>query len=270
MLQPTIVRRSRTLGTVPSRDDRNHGAPQAHVQAVQRATVSERILFISDDEQFRSLLCGLLAAQGCPNVLGVDSLAALDSSNGHANVDIAIVDLSVSYADAARAFRKIKGGDTSTVVIVANGYNFASADLATNGDVVLTKPFDPRELMFIVRGMLHVRTRSAPQGRERLSAGPITLHPLFNTVTVAAREIALTGAETRLLEELVINASNPVTRDRLTRRTLGCEWSPFDRRLDTHINRLRRKIGTDPSGRTPIRTIRSIGYLLLTDWEPRA
>lgn len=197
------------------------------------------------------------------------SLTALASNDGLANVDIAIVDTSVSYADAVRAFRKLKkGGNTSIVVIVANGYASASADLATNGDVLLAKPFDPRELLFIVRGMLHLRTGGASPGRDSLSAGPITLHTLLNTATVAAREIDLTGAETRVLEELVINASNPVSRDRLTRRALGRAWSPFDRCLDTHINRLRRKIGEDLCGRTPIRTVRSIGYLLLADWEP--
>ena len=269
MFQPIISKGARLPAARPGRED--HGAPNAAVSALQRTTVAERILFISDDEQFRSLLCGLLAAQGCPNVLGVDSLTALDSSGVLANVDIAIVDTSVSYADAVRAFRKLRmSGDTSIVVIVANGYHSASADLATNGDVLLAKPFDPRELIFIVRGMLHVRGRGAPQGREALSAGPITLHTLRSTATVAAREVDLTGAETRLLEELVINASNPVTRDRLTRRALGRAWSPFDRCLDTHINRLRRKIGADLAGRTPIRTIRSIGYLLLADWEPRA
>jgi len=269
MFQPIISKGARLPAARPGRED--YGAPNAAVSALQRTTVAERILFISDDEQFRSLLCGLLAAQGCPNVLGVDSLTALDSSGVLANVDIAIVDTSVSYADAVRAFRKLRmSGDTSIVVIVANGYHSASADLATNGDVLLAKPFDPRELIFIVRGMLHVRGRGAPQGREALSAGPITLHTLRSTATVAAREVDLTGAETRLLEELVINASNPVTRDRLTRRALGRAWSPFDRCLDTHINRLRRKIGADLAGRTPIRTIRSIGYLLLADWEPRA
>lgn len=257
-------------GTEQVQEGGSHVAPTADVRAARRVTVAERILFISDDEQFRALLCGLLAAHGYANVIGLGSFAALVSNSALANVDLAIVDTSVSYAEAVRAFRKLRqGGDTSIVVIVANGYHSASADLATNGDVLLAKPFDPRELVFIVRGMLHGRARGASQGRDSLSAGPVTLHTLLNTATVAAREVDLTGAETRVLQELLINAGNPVTRDRLTRRALGREWSPFDRCLDTHINRLRRKIGKDLGGRTPIRTIRSLGYLMLADWEPR-
>ena len=254
MFQPTISKRK----------------PATDIGAAQPATNAERIVLISDDEQFRALLCGLLEAHGYPNVNGVGSFAALVSNSALANVDLAIVDTSVSYAQAVRAFRKLKkGGNSSIVVIVANGHHSASADLATNGDVLLAKPFDPRELVFIVRGMLHSRARGAAQGRDSLSAGPITLHTLLNTATVAAREVDLTGAETRILQELLVNAGNAVTRERLTRRALGRKWTPFDRCLDTHINRLRRKIGEDLGGRTPIRTIRSLGYLMLVDWQPR-
>lgn len=250
--------------------ERESVGSQADVAAARAATDAERILFISDDEQFRAPLCGLLAVHGYPNVLGVSSFTALGSSEALTNVDVAIIDTSASYAAAVRALRKLKtSGDASIVVIVENGYGFASAELATNGDVLLAKPFDPRGLVFVVRGMLHGRGRSAPLSRESLSAGPVTLHTLLNTATVAAREVGLTGAETRVLEELMTNAGTPVTRDRLTRRALGRAWSPFDRCLDTHINRLRRKLGKDLGGRTPIRTIRSIGYLMLSDWEPR-
>ena len=259
---------SRMRGTALVRE-RESSAALPRIGAAQPATDAERILFISDDEQFRAPLCELLALHGYPDVLGMNSLTALGSSEALANADIAIVDTSVSHAQAVRALRKLKGSsDTSIVVVVANNYTFAG-DLASNGDVLLAKPFDPRELVFVVRGMLHSRAHGTARGRESLSAGPVTLHTLLNTATVAAREVGLTGAETRVLEELMTNAGTPVTRDRLTRRALGRAWSPFDRCLDTHINRLRRKLGKDLVGRTPIRTIRGIGYLMLSDWEPR-
>src|SRR5512134_3098043 len=120
MFRPTISKGSRMRRTGLGQEEWTYGTSAAEVGTAQRATVAERILFISDDEQFRALLCGLLAAHGYPNVLGVDSLTALASSDGLANVDIAIVDTSVSYAEAVRAFRKLKkGGNTSIVVIVA-------------------------------------------------------------------------------------------------------------------------------------------------------
>jgi DNA-binding response OmpR family regulator len=92
----------------------------------------------------------------------------------------------------------------------------------------------------------------------------------LNTAIVATREIELTGVETRILRELVIAAGTPVSRNHLTSCGLGRGWSPDDRCLDSHIKRLRRKIGCDSHGRTPIRTVRNIGYLLLERWQPAA
>jgi DNA-binding response OmpR family regulator len=245
---------------VPGNDGARHNAIRA-----------ERILLVSNDEQLRALLCELFVAHGYANVLGMDALTALAWSNRLANPAVAIVDTSVSCVDAVRAIGKLKkSGNASIVVIAPTGDTLASANPATNGDVLLVKPFDPRELVFIVRTMLRGQSPDAVPTRESLSVGPIRLHTLLNTVTVATREIDLTGVETRVLEELLVNAGNPVSRDHLMRRALGREWSPFDRCLDSHIKRVRRKIGADRHGRTPIRTLRGIGYLLLAEWEPRA
>lgn len=237
--------------------------------ALTSVALTERILCISDDEQLRALLCELLAAHGYRRVLGLDNTSVLASSQQLASCELAIVDASTSYAHAVHAFRAVKkSGNAPVVVIGARNYPFDDNDLAASGDVLLSKPFDPRELLFVIRGMLHGRVRNAPQNRDWLSAGPVTLHTLLNSVTVADREIGLTGCETRVLEELLMNASSPVSRDRLTRHALGRDWSPFDRCLDSHINRLRRKIGEDRRGRTPIRSIRGVGYMLVADWEP--
>jgi DNA-binding response OmpR family regulator len=254
---------------VPDENGAASEAASLGAAAPTSVTLAERILCISDDEQLRALLCELLAAHGYRRVVGLDNAAVLAPSQQLATCDLAIVDASSSYAHAVHAFRTVKkSGNASVVVIGARNYPFDDNDLAASGDVLLTKPFDPRELLFVVRGMLHGRARSAPQSREWLSVGPITLHTLLNSVTVAEREIELTGCETRVLEELLMNASSPVSRDRLTRHALGREWSPFDRCLDSHINRLRRKIGEDRRGRTPIRSIRGVGYMLVADWEP--
>lgn len=235
-----------------------------------RATASERILVISDDYQLRVLICELIVAHGFTSVLSATSVTALASSDQLANCDVAIIDSSVAHSDAMRAFRKLqKGGIASIVLIGGKDIEPTNADIGTNGAVLLATPFDPRELMLVIRGMVHRRAPPSPAKKsESLVVGPLGLHTLLNVATVADREIELTGVETRILEELLTNASNPVSRDRLTHRALGREWSPLDRCLDTHIKHLRRKIGEDRSGRTPIRTIRGIGYLILADWQP--
>ena len=226
-------------------------------------------MLVSDDAQLRSLLCGLLVAHGYDGILGVDSKTAMTAERLRAEWAIAIVDVSVPSFGAMHALRALQATNAAIVVIVPKKNGDATLhDLAAGGDVVLGKPFDPRELLLIIRGMLEGNTSAEEPSDAPVAVGPISLSPLLNAATVAAREIELTDVETRILHELLRNAAQPVTRERLTRRALLRNWSPDDRALDTHINRLRRKLGVDQRGRTPIRTITGIGYLLLADWKP--
>jgi len=234
-------------------------------------SLAARILLVSDDAQLRSLLCGLLVAHGYDGIFGVDSQTALTEERQRAEWDIAIVDVSLPSYSAMHALRVLQATNAAIVVIVPKKNGDATPhDLAAGGDVVLGKPFDPRELLLIIRGMLEDNNTEAEEPSDSpVAVGPIRLSPLLNAATVAAREIELTDVETRILHELLLNATHAVTRERLTRRALLRNWSPDDRALDTHINRLRRKLGVDQRGRTPIRTITGIGYLLLADWQPK-
>ncbi|HEY3516802.1 MAG TPA: response regulator transcription factor [Gammaproteobacteria bacterium] len=231
-------------------------------------SLAARILLVSDDAQLRSLLGGLLVAHGYDGVQGVDSQSAVTAERLRTDWDVAIVDVSVPSGGAMHALRQLKTTNAAIVVIVPKKNGSATPHELAGGDVVLGKPFDPRELLLIIRGMLEGDADAETSSDSSLSVGPISLSPLLNAATVASREIELTDVETRILHELLLNATHPVTRERLTRRGLLRNWSPEDRTLDTHINRLRRKLGVDYRGRTPIRTITGVGYLLLADWSP--
>ena len=227
---------------------------------------SARIVVVSDDDQLRSLLCGLLNAYGYGGVGSVDIRSALALKTSLAEW-IAVVDTSVSYDQTLRVLRQLKRANAVTIALYEKRDSaLVPRELPASTDVVLGKPFDPRELLLVIRGMLGGPDRAMPRGDATVSAGPITLSMPLNQATVASREIELTGVEARILCELVANATHPVTRERLMRRALLS--SADTRNLDTHVSRLRRKIGTDRRGRTPIRTVRSVGYLLLEHWEP--
>jgi two-component system response regulator CpxR len=229
-----------------------------------------RIILVSDDEQLRSLLYGLLVAHRYAGIVSVDSQSAL-AGDPPAEWDVAVVDVSGASLHTLRALRHLKTTSAAVVVIGAKKTGAATPhDGATGGDVLLAKPFDPRELLLIIRGMLDAGGDAQEPSRATVSVGPISLSPLLNSAIVASREIELTDVEARILRELLINATHPVTRERLTRRGLRRDWSPHDRGLDTHINRLRAKLGNDHRGRTPIRTVTGVGYLLLADWTPAA
>jgi DNA-binding response OmpR family regulator len=228
-----------------------------------------RIVLVSDDEQLRLLLSGLLMAHGYQGVVGVDTRSAIASQSAPAGWDIAVVDTSVSHDGAIRVLRQLRSTSAATVALFAKKAGAGvPRDLVAGADVLLGKPFDPRELLLVVRGMLDGEGSGTPGDSAPVSVGPILLWALLNQATVARREIELTGVEVRILRELMLNANRAVTRERLLRSALLREESPDTRRLDTHMNRLRRKIGSDRRGRTPLRTVRGVGYLLVEHWEP--
>lgn len=234
------------------------------VSAVSIMTPSAlRILLVSDDAQLSLLLSGLLVAHGY-DVVSTGGAAAC-ARRPIADWDAAIVDAAATRA--ARWLHDIEAPTRVPTIVIAAANTAAARPLWNRADAVLHEPFDARKLLLVVRGLFAGRRGSA-RADSSLIKGPVTLHPLLNAATVAARETSLTDVETRLLRELMLAASTPVSRDRLTRCGLGRDWSPDDRSLDTHIKRLRRKLGPDRLGRTPIRTVRGMGYLLLERWQP--
>jgi DNA-binding response OmpR family regulator len=229
------------------------------------AAMPLRLLLVSDDAQLRTLLSQFLSAHGYSVVAENNALPR----GRAACCDAAIVDAGKTQLDAARSLRELqRAARVPTVALAAPRHGADSESLWQRVDVVLDKPLEPRKLLLVLRGLFAHATRAAAAEQQALKAGPLTLQSLLSWLAIGTREVALTGVETRILRELMLAAGTAVPRDRLARCGSPRGWSPDDRTLDTHIKRLRRKLGTDCGGRTPIRTVRGIGYLLLADWQP--
>jgi DNA-binding response OmpR family regulator len=223
-----------------------------------------RILLVSDDPQLRALLCELLAAHRYDVVaVNVGAAASLRRST---DWDAAIIDAAAAHGAARWAHRL--GAEVPTLALAATKTVTTTESLWHRVDAVLHEPFEARKLLLIMRGLFASRRAKLEHEAQVLRTGPLTLHALLNTARVDTRDIALTGVETRILRELMLTASTPVPRERLSSSGLGRASTPADRCLDSHIKRLRRKLGNDLHGRTPIRTVRSVGYLLLERWQP--
>ncbi|MBV8205415.1 MAG: winged helix-turn-helix transcriptional regulator, partial [Acidobacteria bacterium] len=84
-------------------------------------------------------------------------------------------------------------------------------------------------------------------------------HPASRTVFIGRNPVELTAVEFNLLELLLRHVGHIVTREQIVKSVLGRALTPFDRSLDMHISRLRRKLSDDRGQR--IKTVRSVGYL---------
>jgi two-component system response regulator CpxR len=134
--------------------------------------------------------------------------------------------------------------------------------LEIGADDYVPKPFDPRELVARIRAVLRRAPEIHNDGAvdESLSVGDIALSLLSRTALCNNLPVELTGAEFNMLELLLRRAGMVVTREELAQAALGRPLSAFDRSVDVHVSRLRKKLGCVPGGEERIRPVRGIGY----------
>jgi two-component system response regulator CpxR len=89
----------------------------------------------------------------------------------------------------------------------------------------------------------------------------VELDPGSRTTLLNGKVVDITTVEFNLLEILLRSAGNVVSRDEIANVVLGRELSPFDRSIDVHISKLRKKLGNLPNGRERIKTVRNSGYM---------
>jgi two-component system, OmpR family, response regulator CpxR len=149
------------------------------------------------------------------------------------------------------------------------------AALEMGADDYLQKPFNPRELVARVHAVLR-RTKSEREQRtraqisNRIIAGDVEMDMGTRTVFCSGKEIELTSVEFSILEILLRNAGRLVSRVQLMRAALGRSFFTYDRSIDVHVSKLRKKLGYEISGVARIKSIRGEGYLYAVSLSPNA
>jgi two-component system phosphate regulon response regulator PhoB len=132
--------------------------------------------------------------------------------------------------------------------------------LEFGADDYVTKPFSPREVILRIKAIL--RRGEAGRDDDRLAAGAITIDPARHEVSVAGKRVSLTSLEFKLLSTLMRRRGRVQSRDRLLNDVWGYESVIDTRTVDTHVRRLREKLG---KAGTVVETVRGFGYRLRDD-----
>ena len=127
-------------------------------------------------------------------------------------------------------------------------------------DDYVTKPFSAKELMARIKTVLK-RNHIVTLG-ETVNIGELSINTSFHQVQVQGEDVELTPLEYKLLMYLVDNRNIALNRDQILNGVWGYDYFGDERTVDTHVKRLRQKIG-DEGGR--IKTIRGIGYRMVTE-----
>ncbi|MDR3557827.1 MAG: response regulator transcription factor [Syntrophobacteraceae bacterium] len=227
-----------------------------------------RLLHIDDDAQFCRMLSDYFAAESFDVVSIHDGRKALQhvlASPGN-EYDLVLLDLAPPGVDAFEVLRAVRSRQNTPVIMLTGSPRPLDCivGLETGADDYLVKPFDPRELLARVRAVLRraQKTCSHPLPRpDRIVLGDIEVDVGSRLVRRNGEKLRLTSAEFSFLEILVRAAGQVVSRDRLARRALGRELGSFDRSIDMHVSRLRKKLGNEHNGIERIKTIRGTGFV---------
>jgi DNA-binding response OmpR family regulator len=132
--------------------------------------------------------------------------------------------------------------------------------LEFGADDYVTKPFSPREVVLRIKAIM--RRAEGPAEDESLSAGSIVIDPAKHEVSVDGKRVALTSLEFKLLRTLMQRRGRVQTRDRLLNDVWGYESVIDTRTVDTHVRRLRKKLGKAANA---VESVRGFGYRLRDD-----
>lgn len=127
-------------------------------------------------------------------------------------------------------------------------------------DYILS-PFREQELIIRIENILGTRKKNRVANRY-ISIGNMRIDVKKHEVTNGGDVIALTELELKIIQLLYLNAGTPMSREAIMMQIRGGEFSPMDRSIDIHINKIRKKIEREPSKPVYIRTVRGKGYSL--------
>ena len=137
--------------------------------------------------------------------------------------------------------------------------------LELGGDDYLAKPFSPRELEVRVESLLRRAgkwSKSEDEKRDRLEIGDLVIDKRRHEVSVGGSQVELTPLEFHILERLASEPGRAWSRNDLLDEVWSTEYEGYQRNVDPHINRLRRKIEADPKNPRYVLTVRGVGYKL--------
>jgi two-component system response regulator CpxR len=230
---------------------------------------AKSILLVDDDLDLCQLLTEYLTIKGFVIRQAHDGLSALKMVRAaEESFDLMILDVMMPVMDGFQVLKEMRstGLVFPVIMLTAKGDpDDRIAGLELGADDYLPKPFEPRELLARIQAVMR-RVEPGPETAQDRVPSLLAIDDLeLNAGTYEAssrgRPLHLTPAEFRLLWLLVLKPGAVVARDRLFQEALGREENLFDRSLDIHISRLRKKIGPGHNGADRLKSIRGEGYL---------
>ena len=222
----------------------------------------DRVLIGDDDIELCDLLKEFLQPEGFEVEAVHDGTTALARALS-GTYALIILDIMIPEMNGLDVLRKIRARSSTPVLLLsARGAEIDRiVGLELGSDDYLAKPCNPRELLARIRAILRRANQEAKPDPAKLTVGDLHMDLGRRMVIRGHTLIELTAIEFNLLELLLRSAGSVVTRDQIVKTVLKRKFAAFDRSVDVHISKIRKKLCAGPKAEDPIRTLRGVGYI---------
>ena len=226
-----------------------------------------RLLIVEDEVRLADTLRQLLHRQGYTADVCHDGVSGLD--NAMTGIyDLVVLDVMLPGMNGFQMVQRLRAANVAVPVLMLTAKS--SLDDRVHGldcgaDYYLTKPFEPEELLACVRTLLR-RGGGQLQEDTALTWGDLSLERATFTLGCGGREVRLSRREYDLMELLMRNGSQVVTKEQLLVKVWGYDSQAEDNNVEVYISFLRRKL-THLHSQVKIKTLRMLGYCLTQDEE---
>ena len=220
----------------------------------------DRLLIIGGDEGQCAALSKSLSGNGVSVEVEHDGLVGLKRALRE-RFDVLAVEAALPGIGGFAVLEQFRRQSGAPVLMLMPKHDRAERirALELGADDCLVKPVDPEEMLARLHAIRHRRSSAPAKETQPLRAGELTVFPASCDAYLGDERLDLTPMECEILEQLVRAAGWPVSRDQLSLLLYSRPATAFDRSMDTHIARIRRKLGGQ---RNMIMSVRGTGYQL--------
>jgi two-component system alkaline phosphatase synthesis response regulator PhoP len=227
---------------------------------------AKKLMIVDDDADMRTLLAEYFRRLGFEVTEKESGAAALQAATS-TRFDCFIFDVSMPEMSGIELLKRLRERDVTTPTLFLTAHDLLDdrvAGFEAGADDYLAKPFSPRELEYRVEALLR-RSQGITKPNEnedRLEIGDLIVDRRRHEVSRAGEKIDLTPLEFQILDLLASEPGRAWSRNDLLDRVWSTEYEGYQRNIDPHINRLRKKLESDPKNPHYVLTVRGVGYKL--------
>ena len=227
---------------------------------------TRKLMIVDDDAEMRTLLAEYFRRLGFEVTEKESGPTALQAATGN-RFDCFILDVAMPEMSGFELLKKMRDRGIETPALFLTAHDMLDDKVAgfeAGADDYLAKPFSPRELEYRVEALLRrgQGMKKTTDDGDRLEIGDLVVDRRRHEVSRGGKRVDLTPLEFQILELLASEPGRAWSRNDLLDRVWSTEYEGYQRNIDPHINRLRKKLEADPKNPYYVLTVRGVGYKL--------